>query len=221
MKKFYFKLFLVILFIIPTTSYASLIHYSANDCEHPPDTSNIMSTPDGSYSVNIFGSIWIESEPVVGPYPGGALETQYIFDINSFALNINIPDLGENLAFAGNGDSILEISTDHDPWGNLWLAQTIKLYGMGNFEYWWYEEWRIDNDFNGNLPRTIWAGFDDFWGGGESFPWTALVIGKDNWALLNPTIVLNQTPVPEPSTMLLLGSGLIGLVGLRRKFRKK
>jgi hypothetical protein len=27
--------------------------------------------------------------------------------------------------------------------------------------------------------------------------------------------------IPEPSTMLLLGSGLIGLVGLSRKFKKK
>ncbi len=29
-----------------------------------------------------------------------------------------------------------------------------------------------------------------------------------------------DAPIPEPSTMLLLGSGLIGVIGLRRKFKK-
>ncbi|ABK98697.1 PEP-CTERM sorting domain-containing protein [Pelobacter propionicus] len=34
------------------------------------------------------------------------------------------------------------------------------------------------------------------------------------------TLVSDSTPVPEPSTMFLLGAGLLGVVGLRRKFNR-
>ena len=44
-------------------------------------------------------------------------------------------------------------------------------------------------------------------------------LGGDNIGMLLDNVVLESRAVPEPTTLLLLGTGLLGLLGFRRKFR--
>lgn len=41
----------------------------------------------------------------------------------------------------------------------------------------------------------------------------------ESWAIDNVQVILNADPIPEPATMLLLASGLVGLAGFKKRIR--
>jgi hypothetical protein len=61
---------------------------------------------------------------------------------------------------------------------------------------------------------------------GAANNYLSLATGMSNaiWVVTdNPNLTYSQdygVPIPEPSTLLLIGSGLLGFVGLRRKLKK-
>jgi len=83
----------------------------------------------------------------------------------------------------------------------------------------------VYGEFGTNGGRMLLGVSDNLYHPTMSLPSDAdhynLLVNELNWLGSGSVDIPLGTSIPEPTTMLLLGSGLIGLAGFRRKFRKR
>jgi hypothetical protein len=106
--------------------------------------------------------------------------------------------------------------------GSYFASQDVRIYSGSDFVYWSglpnnlpTNQWNtievplIASTFTGSDFNAIMNNVTALWIRGE------LITGSEREGLDNVRV----DPVPLPTAILLLGSGLIGCVGLRRKFK--
>jgi len=92
-------------------------------------------------------------------------------------------------------------------WGSGTSYKNVVDLGGGNFEY----QLLGTGEPHGTIRFT--GAFDTVsWNSLSNEYWNGFTVG-----IQGTSEEIFDTPIPEPATMLLLGSGLIGLVGFRRK----
>jgi hypothetical protein len=130
---------------------------------------------------------------------------------SSFRIEINKPDLGNDSA---PPPASLGGNTGVDPLIRSFVADVYANQNApetGNIDFFQlpYNDESDNNDIQpGNSPPGLLAAVPPLLG--------LLVFGSNTGGSSDPSVTIS----PLPSTMILFGTGLIGFIGLRKRFRK-
>ncbi len=151
--------------------------------------------------------------------PAGATLIGDTITATGYQLGPGTATIGAGIEFIA-GDSIDLLNFDFDA-GTLTVTRpgttVLSYYDFGDYVF---------SDFDDIITGLSVASNTGFTGPiGSNLRFAAHSITLDmsgGIAHVDDVLVFNITtePIPEPTTVLLLGSGLVGLAGFRRRFRK-